>query len=193
MTRGLTRGCHSPTGGIGRRSRRSSGGMGRGSLKSQGEWVAGLAGSSCWRQKLCISRRISGLFSTCSRWNGSRAGSSMSLIKQQKTASFYTPILLSLSLSFKTYPWSVPPRPRRCRSTLPRKLTRAAPFADAAGRAVALRVEPPTASRPFGLPSFPRQCSAAACGLRPGHPLRGFPRSSRLPLPKSWPVRGTIA
>ena len=64
--------------------------MGRGSLKSQGEWVAGLAGSSCWRQKLCISRRISGLFSTCSRWNGSRAGSSMSLIKQQKTASFYT-------------------------------------------------------------------------------------------------------
>ena len=158
--------------------------MGRGSLKSQGEWVAGLAGSSCWPQMLCISRRIFGLLSTCSRWNGSRAGSAMSLIRQQKTASFYTPILLSLSLSFKTYPWSVPPRPHRCRSTLTRKLTRAAPFADAAGKAVALRVEPPTASRPFGLPSFPRQCPAAACGLRRGHPLRGFPRSGRLPLPQ---------
>lgn len=30
-----------------------------------------------------------------------------------KTENFHTPILLSLSLSFKTYPWSMPPRPRR--------------------------------------------------------------------------------
>lgn len=149
----------------------TSGGIGRESLKSQGVWVAGRAGSSWRRRKLCISQRISGLLSRCARWNGSRVGSAMSLIRQQKTASFCTPILLSLSLSFKTYPWSLPPRPRRCRSTLPRKLTRAAaPFAEAAGRAVALRVDPPTASRPFGLPSFPRQCSAAACGLRPGPP-----------------------
>lgn len=104
----------------------------------------------------------------------------------EKMANFHTPILLPLSLSFKTYPWSVPPRPRRCRSTLPRKHTRAAPFADAAGRAVAPRVEPPTASSPFGLRSFPRQCSAAACGLRQWHPC-GVPPIKSAPLP---PDRG---
>lgn len=43
------------------------------------------------------------------------------------------------------------------------------------------------ASRPFGPPSFPRQCSAAACGLRPGHPCGVPPIKSAPPPPNRDP------